>query len=119
VSIATELTARRKLPERNLLPTDEAQLAKSFSAVILPYDRGTVARSAKRSKDAVKLWRAGENNPSLWSALNMANDPNTPAVRNWLLGMLGVTDERDAVPAEVSAAVVEALKILRQKDSGA
>lgn len=109
---ATNPAGRNILPRRIILPADEREMAKEFSAVILPYDRGTVALAAKRSKDAVKLWKAADNGPSLLAALNMAQQ--IPAVRNWMLGMLGITDGRDAVPPDAANALLGGLQFVAQ-----
>jgi len=109
-------TDRNIFPKKIILPTSEIEMAQEVAAVILPFSRGDVARAAKRSKDAAKTWKAGQHAPSLLATLSMAQD--IPAVRNWLLGMLGVTDQNDPIPDRVSEAVMEALKILAKKDGG-
>lgn len=100
------------VPQTYVVPDNENQAAKDFSAVIYQFSRGELARAGKRGKDAAKRWKDGEVLPSTWTMLNMAQQ--IPAVRNWMLGMLGVTDARDAVPPDAANALYGGLQFVAQ-----
>lgn len=104
---ATKRTGTHVVPQTYVVPTNEHEAAKAFSCVLLPFTRGELARAGKRGKDAAKRWKDGEVLPSFWTALNMAQE--IPAVRNWMLGMLGVTDAREAVPPDAANALLGGL----------
>lgn len=98
------------VPRTYVVPDNEHDAAKAFSCVLLPFSRGELARAGKRGKDAAKRWKDGEVLPSTWTILNMAQE--IPAVRNWMLGMLGVTDSRDAVPPDAVNALYGGLQFV-------
>lgn len=98
------------VPKTYVVPENEHDAAKAFSCVLIPFSRGELARAGKRGKDAAKRWKDGDVLPSLWTALNMAQD--IPAVRNWMLGMLGITDARDAVPTDAANALLGGLQFV-------
>lgn len=108
----TRRTATHVVPQTHVVPENEHDAAKAFSCVIVPFSRGELARAGKRGKDAAKRWKDGEVLPSLWTALNMAQE--IPAVRNWMLGMLGITDARDAVPPDAANALLGGLQFVAQ-----
>jgi hypothetical protein len=75
-------------PKTNLVPIgDERDEAQAFSAVIIPFSAGELAKAAKRTKEAAKGWKEGRSLPSAWSMLNMARE--IPAVRSYMLAKLG------------------------------
>lgn len=110
--VATKTRGTHVVPTTYIVPDNEHEAAKAFSCVLLPFSRGELARAGKRGKDAAKRWKDGEVLPSLWTALNMAQD--IPAVRNWMLGMLGVTDGRDPIPPDVANALLGGLQFMAQ-----
>lgn len=110
ISMAKIATLRRGtnlVPPKSLVPITEQDAAKAFSAVILKFSAGELAQTSKRSKEAAKAWKEGRSLPSSWSLLNMAQD--IPAVRNWVLGMLGAGAETEAPPPEVLNALLGGL----------
>lgn len=112
MSSATKRAGTHVVPKTYVVPENENEAAKAFSCVLIPFTRGELARAGKRGKDAAKRWKDGEVLPSLWTALNMAQE--IPAVRNWMLGMLGVTDSRDAVPPDAANALYGGLLFVAQ-----
>ncbi len=107
---ATRGAGTHVVPTTYVVPENENEAAKAFSCVLIPFSRGELARAGKRGKDAAKRWKDGEVLPSTWTILNMAQD--IPAVRNWLLGMLGITDARDAVPPDAANALFGGLQFV-------
>lgn len=111
MSLAIDTQQTRYVTQKRLVPADEQQAAKSFSAVVIPFSAGELAQAAHRTKEAAKAWKAGRSLPSGWSLLNMAQD--IPAVRNWMLGMLGVTDSRDTITLSQVQALIDAAAMKR------
>lgn len=100
------------LPPTTVLPACEREAAKAFSALVIPFSRGELASAAMRTKDAAKKWKDGTALPNGYTMLMLGRE--IPAVRNWMLGMLGVTDHNDHIPADVRKVVAEALRIIRE-----
>lgn len=88
-SRATSSEGTNLVPKTNLVPIgDERDEALAFSAIVIPFSAGELAKAAKRSKEAAKGWKEGRSLPSAWSLMNMAQQ--IPAVRNYMLARLGV-----------------------------
>lgn len=85
---ATKPAGTNLAPQTNLVPIgDERDEALAFSAVIIPFSTGELARASKRTKEAAKGWKEARSLPSAWSMLNMARE--IPAVRAYMLHKLG------------------------------
>jgi len=90
-------------PPTMILPANDREAAAQFSAVILSYSVGEVARAAKRTKDAAKKWKAGNAMPCSLALMEMAQ--SLPAVRNWVLAKMGPGFQQNG-PQSVSTAVL-------------
>ena len=63
-------------------PVGDRDVAERFSALVVPFSAGDLARAAHRTKAAAKGWKDASRAPSLASVINMARQ--IPAVRQWL-----------------------------------
>lgn len=105
--IATKRGGTTVLPPTTVMPTCERAAAKAFSALVIPFSRGELATAAMRTKDAAKKWKDGTALPNGYTMLMLGRE--IPAVRNWMLGMLGLTDERDEVPEDAQEVLWEGI----------
>lgn len=82
-------TGKHVVPKTYVVPADEHEAAMEFSAVILPFSRGELARAGHRGKDAAKRWKAGQVLPSAWAMMHLAR--NIPEVRAWMAAKMGIS----------------------------
>lgn len=73
---AADVTART-----NVAASDR-DVAERFSAAVVEFSAGDLAKAARRTKAAAKGWKDASRCPSGASLINMA--ATIPAVRNWL-----------------------------------
>lgn len=66
---------------------DDRAAAERFSAAVIAFSAGELARAARRTKAAAKGWKDASRAPGLASTINMAR--SIPAVRAWLIHELG------------------------------
>lgn len=108
---ASSVAGTNLVPQTNLVPIgDERDEAQAFSAIIIPFSAGELARAAKRTKEAAKGWKEGRSLPSAWSMLNMARE--IPAVRNYMLAKLGAGSHVQFNSPQGMNALVEAVQVL-------
>lgn len=99
VRSATKTTGEKIAPATNFAPVlTEQEAAAEFSAVILDFSAGELARASRRSKETAKCWKAGRAFPNGVSLLALVNE--FPKIRAWVNAKTGGFDS----PRGLSAA---------------
>lgn len=111
---AIKLRDTNLVPQKTFVPITENAAAKEFSAVILEFSSGELARAAQRTKEAAKSWKKGRSLPSVWSLMNMAQE--IPAVKAWMCAKLGVQAAPEFLDDRVMTAMMAALHQVAQQN---
>lgn len=77
------------IPVTTVMPACERDTATEFSALVLPFSRGELARAANRSKDAARKWKEGAALPNAYTMIMLGR--KIPLVRNWMASKLGLS----------------------------
>lgn len=78
------------VPVTTVMPACERDAAAEFSALVLPFSRGELARAANRSKDAARKWKEGQALPNAYTMIMLGR--KIPIVRSWMASKLGMAD---------------------------
>lgn len=84
---ATKLTGVNFTPHNFSPIFSEAEAAKEFSAVIVPFSTGELALATKRSKDTAKCWKRGRAFPNGVSLMALVHE--FPEIRAWVKSKTG------------------------------
>lgn len=86
---ATSVGGTNSVPRGDYVPNLVDSTADQFAAVILPFKRKVIANIARVSPETVKQWRKGRQLPQTEHLFLLAQ--SIPAVQNWALAKLGVS----------------------------
>lgn len=97
--------AQTNVASSKVQPVSDREAAEKFSATIIAFSAGDLAKAAHRTKAAAKGWKDASRAPSAASLINLARE--IPAVKKWLLSEidLGRTSEFDGDPRNIDAIV--------------
>lgn len=85
-------------PTKNFAPVfSEAEAAQEFSAVILDFSAGELARAAQRSKETAKCWKAGRSFPNGVSLMALVTE--FPRIHAWFNSKTGGLDSPQGMSA--------------------
>lgn len=103
------------VPVTHVIPENEHDAAEEFSAVILPFSRGELARAGKRGKYAAKRWKDGQVLPSAWTMMHLARE--IPTIRNWIAAKMGISETPEFLSPEVLTLMMAGLYRLSLEQS--
>lgn len=109
---AINMGATTVVPATTVMPACERDAAQEFSAVILPFSRGELARAANRTKDAARKWKEGIALPNAYTMLMLGR--KIPAVRNWMASKLNLDQPLFASPQALDVLMAALYQVAHQ-----